>query len=192
MEELSFRIKSIRKDNHMTQKEFAEAIMVSQSYLSRIERGAEIPNKKLLMLIALKFNVNTDWLINGTSEPALSKGSNDLYDRAYASEITDSAVSTLNELSEKISEINDAVISGSINAIMGELTKVLTLQHDETIRRIIIDSIGSITIELCSELNKFSKSLTMSDFHSIKVHCLDEVFSQLNDLQELLYNRNNS
>ena len=65
MNDLGFRIKSLRKQLNLTQKAFASKILVSPSYLSRVENGVEIPNQKLLKLIALEFNVSTEWLEKG-------------------------------------------------------------------------------------------------------------------------------
>ena len=69
MNNVGIRIKSLRENNNLSQKQFAERIMVSQSYLSRIERGIEVPNNKLIKLIALEFNVNTDWISKGKGNP---------------------------------------------------------------------------------------------------------------------------
>ena len=68
MESIGSRIKLLREQNNLNQKQFAERIMVSQSYLSRMERGSETPNNKLIKLIALEFNVPTDWILCNSDE----------------------------------------------------------------------------------------------------------------------------
>ena len=101
MNNVGIRIKSLRENNNLSQKQFAERIMVSQSYLSRIERGIEVPNNKLIKLIALEFNVNTDWISKGKGNPEINKkeSSFDYYDRAYTNEHALGAQKELKKLS---------------------------------------------------------------------------------------------
>lgn len=74
---ISDRIKSLRKSEHLTQKEFAKRLLVSQSYLSGLENGNEIPTNKLIKLICLEFGVNETWL---------NDGAGDMYDVVYENE----------------------------------------------------------------------------------------------------------
>ena len=53
---------------NIKQKEFAERVSVSASYISKVESGKEIPTDMLLKLIALDFKVSLDWLRNGIGE----------------------------------------------------------------------------------------------------------------------------
>lgn len=50
------------------QKEFAERVSVSASYISKVESGKEVPTEMLLKLIALDFKVSLEWLRDGTGE----------------------------------------------------------------------------------------------------------------------------
>lgn len=68
MEHIGERIKTIRKMYNIKQKEFAERVSVSASYISKVESGKEIPTDMLLKLIALDFKVSLDWLRNGIGE----------------------------------------------------------------------------------------------------------------------------
>lgn len=65
MSDIGFRIKSLRKHHNLSQKEFAEAVFITQSYLSRIELGKEDPTDMLLKLITYEFNCSWEWLKNG-------------------------------------------------------------------------------------------------------------------------------
>lgn len=56
------RIKSLRKDKGLTQKEFAEKINVTQSYLSKVEKDKTEPTEKVLKLISFTFGCSFDWL----------------------------------------------------------------------------------------------------------------------------------
>ena len=62
---LGQRIKEIRKDNNLTQKEFADRISVSRPFISRMESDKEKPSVSLMKLIASSFGVELDWIMNG-------------------------------------------------------------------------------------------------------------------------------
>lgn len=70
------RIKELRKNHlHLSQTEFGERLGVSRSVIKNIELNALArPEHKLslLKLICSEFNVNEEWLLNGT-EPMFSE-----------------------------------------------------------------------------------------------------------------------
>ncbi len=63
--EISQRIKEIRIKRNLKQKDFASRLLVTPSYISRVESGTEIPSKIFVKLVALEFNVNYEWLCSG-------------------------------------------------------------------------------------------------------------------------------
>ena len=190
MNNVGIRIKSLRENNNLSQKQFAERIMVSQSYLSRIERGIEVPNNKLIKLIALEFNVNTDWISKGKGNPEINKkeSSFDYYDRAYTNEHALGAQQELKKLSEKVLEYNNAEISLSICAICGEIICLFDCK-DDTLKSIIGEFLGSTILGLCEQLNKFSREIDITDFKLLKINCIDDLYYELNTLEDYLANR---
>lgn len=66
--ELGNRFKQIRKSLNMTQKEFAESLGVTQTTISGIEKNVANSSLTLAKLISLKYNINEDWLLNGTGK----------------------------------------------------------------------------------------------------------------------------
>lgn len=68
--EMHERIRVLRKDNlHMSQAEFGDRLGVSRSVINNIERNALArPDQKLslIKLMCKEFNVNEEWLLNGT------------------------------------------------------------------------------------------------------------------------------
>ena len=70
MVELHERIKELRKNYlHMSQTDFGERLGVSRSVINNIERNVLArPDQKLslMKLICSEFNVNEEWLLNGT------------------------------------------------------------------------------------------------------------------------------
>lgn len=62
------RIKKIRKDKDLTQQEFAEKIGVKRNTVATYEMGRSMPSDSALSLICKTFNVNEEWLRDGTGE----------------------------------------------------------------------------------------------------------------------------
>ena len=62
------RIKQLRKSEELTQKDFSKRLLISQSYLSGLENGNEMPTEKLMKLICLEFGINSRWLTDGSGE----------------------------------------------------------------------------------------------------------------------------
>lgn len=84
--EMHERIKKVRKDNNMTQSEFAKCLGVTRSVISNLElnRLAKPEQKtSLIKLISKEFSINEEWLLNGTGE-MFAKNSNELLDQLAA------------------------------------------------------------------------------------------------------------
>ena len=62
---LGERIKKIRKENKVTQNEFAKILGVSQTHISKIEKGIEKPSETLLLFMSYRYSVDINWLKSG-------------------------------------------------------------------------------------------------------------------------------
>lgn len=66
MNDINARIKQLRKDKKLTQKEFCSLTNSSQSYLSEVENGKGNPSTDMLIGIAIAFrDISTRWLLTG-------------------------------------------------------------------------------------------------------------------------------
>lgn len=63
------RFKEIRRLLGITQAEFGKGINISQNYVWMIEKGERIPSDRTIADICRVYNVNEDWLRDGTGEP---------------------------------------------------------------------------------------------------------------------------
>lgn len=66
--EIGDRIRKIRRDLDLTQTEFAARIGSAQNTITGYESGRRIPSSQVVSLICREFNVNEEWLRNGTGE----------------------------------------------------------------------------------------------------------------------------
>lgn len=62
------RIKQIRKEKNLTQVEFGERIGVKGNTVTNYETGLRNPTDAVILSICREFNVNEDWLRNGTGK----------------------------------------------------------------------------------------------------------------------------
>ena len=62
------RIKKLRKDLDLTQQGFADRLHIKRGAIANYELGRNVPVDSVISLICREFNVNEDWLRNGTGE----------------------------------------------------------------------------------------------------------------------------
>lgn len=72
------RIRKLRKHLDLTQREFAEKIGVKQNTVAQYEMGRNVPIDSVISLICREFNVNEEWLRNGTGEMFVELDKEDL------------------------------------------------------------------------------------------------------------------
>jgi transcriptional regulator with XRE-family HTH domain len=63
MENVGRKIKEIRLENKLTQKDFAELFFVSQDTISLWENGKSYPTVEYLIAISRRFNVSVDYIL---------------------------------------------------------------------------------------------------------------------------------
>lgn len=70
--EVKLRIKDLREDNDLTQKEISKILMCDQSLYSKYERGErEIP-LSLLIKLADYYNTSLDYLVCRSENPKIT------------------------------------------------------------------------------------------------------------------------
>lgn len=68
MEPINIRFKELREHLNISQKTLGEALGLSNSGISNIENGIRNVTDKHIKLLCVTFNVNEEWLRNGTGE----------------------------------------------------------------------------------------------------------------------------
>ena len=61
--EIGKRLKELRIENKLSQKEFGEILAVSQDTVSLWENGKSLPTAEYLIAISKHFNVSVDFLL---------------------------------------------------------------------------------------------------------------------------------
>lgn len=60
------RIKEIRKKEGLSQQKFADKLGIARGNIAAYEVGKNAPSDAVISLICSKFNVNEEWIRNGT------------------------------------------------------------------------------------------------------------------------------
>lgn len=101
IKELGERIRSVRKERNMTLHDLQEATGMSNSALSKVERGAVVVGADNLYAISKTLGVSIDWLITGNA-PAINK---------------------INELSYKTKKLDNEFLINEVISIFNELSR---------------------------------------------------------------------
>lgn len=65
---MNTRIASIRKENNLSQQEFANRLGLTKNFISLLETGNREPSDRTISDICREFKVNEEWLIHGTGD----------------------------------------------------------------------------------------------------------------------------
>lgn len=72
------RIKSIRRNQRLSQEQFGNRLGIKKSSVSLLESGKNSPSEQTIKLICSEFSVNEDWLRTGEGEPFIKRTRNQL------------------------------------------------------------------------------------------------------------------
>lgn len=147
MNTIGQRIKILRRQKGVTQKEFSRRVCVSQSYLSRVEADKEIPTEMLLKLIALEFSVSYEWLYKGMGNMPISQQDLDYFDRNIPI-TTEYAQKQYQSLSKIIQKSQSSYLDTTIGVILLHIERIIkTCKEDENRSRILIEVMANCCIE---------------------------------------------
>lgn len=100
------RIKELRKTLGFTQQEFADKIGVKRNTVATYEMGRSVPSDSAISLICREFNVNEDWLRNGSGEMFRPRSRNkELFE--YFNKIVENPSGVQLKLFEAMSQLTD-------------------------------------------------------------------------------------
>lgn len=154
MQSLNERIKFIRNSVKLTQNQFGEKLAVSGSYISRLESGKEQPTEMLLKLIALTFDISTQWLETGKGSIKTSLDDMDYFDRGHSTEHLEGLNKTLDELKAFANGNPQFPISFNLSAMLSSLNDLLKkFSRNPSVGMLIFQRISDINLELCYQID---------------------------------------
>ena len=97
MDKINNRIRNVRTEKKLTQKEFAKKLNVSENFIWMIEKGDRVPSDRTISDICRIFSVDEVWLRTGVGEPFAPKTRRDMIDE-YVGQLSDGKHSDIEEL----------------------------------------------------------------------------------------------
>ncbi|MDR3238351.1 MAG: helix-turn-helix domain-containing protein [Spirochaetia bacterium] len=66
--EIRTKLKDVRTDLKITQREFGETTGIDKRYIAKVEGGSQNPSFKFLRNISIKYKLSLDWLLYGIGQ----------------------------------------------------------------------------------------------------------------------------
>lgn len=189
MSTMSERIKQLRKEFDMTQKDMAKDLGVTNAHISRIEKGLTMPSDALIKLIAKIYEVSEPWLKTG-------EGPMMIYDLWEESDNNlDYSTREFNKLLRDSNPIIRLKAS-QLDAVFHEITSVAYLNENDKI--IYLDMLIKLLNEMNSLMTTFKQyafdnqlSLLSSDLDKVLNYQLNNINCQLDDFKKFFLNTRN-
>jgi len=106
---IRLRLKKVRKELKMTQREFGESAGIDRRYVAKVECGSQNPSFKFLRCISIKHKISMDWLLYGIGEQFVKTE-----DENYGTELA-----VFKKLLDNASKEDIEVIMKMVNRILG-------------------------------------------------------------------------
>lgn len=156
MEEIGKRIKLLRNTIGMKQIDFAKRVLVSSSYISKIESGKETPSEIFVKLIALEFNISYEWLRNGSGDMDIKKNVHDYFERdSQENKMIPAFLYDFSMAIENLNSPDNNFRALNINGILLEITGILKAELPESKKDLLLE----ITASYVGELRDFVERL---------------------------------
>lgn len=72
--QVRLRIKEVRKDLKITQREFGESCGIDRRYVAKVECGSQNPSFKFMRCLSIRHKISIDWLMYGVGQKFINTG----------------------------------------------------------------------------------------------------------------------
>ena len=152
-------MKFIRKKEGLKQVDFAKKVLVSASYISKVESDKETPSDIFTKLVALEFGISYAWLKDGVGNIQIGKKEHDYFER--------NATDDINSIPEEIMELNSNIQS--------------LLQNNNTFRRMCIS-------EIYQDLSKIIQMDMIDSEKDLIIELLADYLGNIEELVQRIIN----
>lgn len=191
MNTIGSRMKFIRKNEGLKQIDFANRVLVSASYISKVESDKETPSDVFTKLVALEFGISYEWLKDGVGNIQIDKKEHDYFERNITGD-TNGISEELMELNSNIQKLlqnNSTFRKMCISEMCQDLSKIMQMDmtdnEKDLIIEILVDYLGNIE-ELANKLymlRKINDNYEKSDYYiSSYTKSIEKLFHDLSDL----------
>lgn len=191
MNTIGSRMRFIRKKEGLKQTDFAKRVLVSASYISKVESDKETPSDIFTKLVALEFGISYTWLKDGVGNIQIDKKEHDYFERNVTDD-TNSMPEEIMELNSNIQSLlqnNNTFRRMCISEICQDLSQIIQMDMTDSEKDLIIellaDYLGNIE-ELGNKLYMIRKINDYSEksnyYISSHIKSVEKIFHDLSDL----------
>lgn len=157
MNTIGNRIKCIRKSENLKQLDFANRVLVSASYISKVESDKEIPSEIFTKLISLEFGISYEWLKNGEGDMRIQNNVHDYFERdVKMSNVGISAeIEQLNDSVNKVIQNCGTFRKMCLSEIFSDLSEIINLNITDKKKDLVIE----ILADYVGDLNELVKKI---------------------------------
>lgn len=191
MNTIGERIRIIRKHEGLKQSDFAKRVLVSGSYISKVESGKEQPSESFIKLVSLEFKVSHQWLEFGTGD--MNPYSNtDYFERDLAPEATLKLLLELNISEAVLLQNISFLLNGDTIAFRCQNLAYMLFSISDILNLDIVDSKKDLIIELLFEyINTMAEVIDSykkgnKDIEHFAEECSQEIKNKFPKLVEIL------
>ena len=165
MTTINERIRQIRQNKQLTQKQFAQMLGISREHLCRIESGKEKPSEQMLLLISIIFgNIDTTWLLNGVGENMLCNDDEELSLKQMNSAIKSITNTIKTAIYNQSTMVNSLIIFSKLLTAISRSNEEIVLFNSiiESLEKIVKKSANineNISIDDYNKLEKLKSEL---------------------------------
>ncbi len=174
MSELGKQIRTLRKSEGLTQKDFSKRLLISQSYLSGLENGTEIPTDKLLKLICLEFGVNEDWLTDNTGDMYTQVYEND---RSLLAETSNAALLKIMTLLSTKSNVEYGYYANALYSFASAIEKGIFFDEDTKLKYLELLQNFAMDLERYIHVTINNKNYPKETHEKLLIENLENIFT---------------
>ena len=164
MKDIGKRVKELRNTLKMKQVDFAKRVLVSSSYISKIESGKESPSEIFVKLISLEFNISYEWLRSGIGGMDIKKNEYDYFERnTQVNKLIPEFLFDFSEAIESLNATDNNFRTLNINGILLEITGILNADLPEPQKDLLLEITASYIGELRDFVERLKDIETKSD-----------------------------
>ncbi len=148
------RIKMLRNYFKLSQKDFSVRVLVSPSYISKVESDKETPSDIFIKLVALEFNISYDWLLYEKGNMILQKNDWDYFDRNYGNDNKNSLNCLIFQFSECVNNLLEYDYM-NLKSVLEELIHILKVEMKTPSQKsLLIEAVTEIIIETSTLIDR--------------------------------------
>lgn len=197
MNTIGDRMKLIRKEEGLKQSDFADRVLVSASYISKVESNKEIPSEIFTKLVSLEFHISYAWLKDGSGDMHIKKDEYDYFERNVekAIENTSEDIKELNQTFKTLLQNNRSFRELCISSICNDLSKIMRYEISESQKDLLIEILADYIGSIEELTEKLYNTRNMGDYYEKNsfyiASSIKEVERYFNNLQQLIFEYNN-